>query len=92
MLQRDANVPQRQDRLLTSKTTQSKLVHLVQPTGILTVVLNDIYVVGTGQKTSKRRVFRVPKWCRNYACVWARVLLDGRAITVMEASLLTVLY
>lgn len=44
----------------TSKTVEPKLVDLIQGSGILEIVLDDVNVIGGGQKTREFGRFGVP--------------------------------
>lgn len=48
-------------KLRTSQAIKSELIDLVQRGGVLEVILNNVDVVGSGQKTSKLGSLGVPQ-------------------------------
>lgn len=52
----------------TAQAVQSELVNLIERGRVLEIVLNDVDVVGGGQKTGELGCFGVPQRGRNDAC------------------------
>ena len=49
-----------EDEWRTSEAVQTELIYFTQSCGVLKIVLNDIDVIGGGEKTRESRGFRVP--------------------------------
>lgn len=51
-----------------AQTVEPELIDCIEGIGVLPVVLDDVNVVGGGQKTGEGGCFRVPQWRRYDAC------------------------
>lgn len=65
---------------LTTQATEAEVVYLAQLIGELAVVLDDIDVVGAGQKTGELVESRVPEGGRDNVCTNSQRMLDSSAM------------